>query len=48
MLSRVIPEIAAALVAGVVGEVAGYACGPGDSLEKLTSLRLRRDQHASE
>jgi hypothetical protein len=48
LLSRVFPEIAAALVAGVVGEVAGYACGPGDSLEKLTSLRFRRDEHTSE
>jgi hypothetical protein len=45
---QLFPELAAALVAGVIGEVAGYACGPGDSLEKLTSLRFRRDEHAPE
>jgi hypothetical protein len=48
LLPGSVPEIAAALVAGVVGEVAGYACGRGTSLEKLTRLRFHRDKHASE
>jgi hypothetical protein len=48
LLPGSVPEIAAALVAGVVGEVAGYACGRGTSLEKLTRLRFHRDEHASE
>jgi hypothetical protein len=46
MVWRFLPELAAALVAGVAGEVAGYAWGPGDSLDKLTSLRFRREEHA--
>ncbi|HEY4282821.1 MAG TPA: hypothetical protein VGM62_07115 [Chthoniobacterales bacterium] len=46
LLPRAIPEIAAALLAGVIGEVVAYAFGRGDSLEKLTALRFHRNTHA--
>jgi hypothetical protein len=48
LLPRILPALIAGLVADALGQLTGYAFGPGNAAQRRVSFELKRCQHVTE